>query len=111
MYQGESADYLEDVSWEKDGFLPFGDESEAENLEFFSDRRGLEDSGRYEKMDLYHPLKQNDGVRAAAAKLKRQLEKCLLDVELSELTARLMPNRKGPRSPYYRYTNIFTDFR
>ena len=31
VYLGECADYLEDVSWVQDGFLPFGDESEAEN--------------------------------------------------------------------------------
>ena len=33
VYLGESADYLQDVSWEEDGFLPFGDESEAEDPE------------------------------------------------------------------------------
>lgn len=43
MYLGESADYLEDVSWEEDGFLPFGDEYEAENSEFFSDKREQEE--------------------------------------------------------------------
>ena len=35
MYLGGSADYLKDESWEEDGFLPFGDKSEAE--EPFSD--------------------------------------------------------------------------
>lgn len=43
VYLGESADYLEDVSWEKYGFLPFGDESEADNPELFSDMRRLEE--------------------------------------------------------------------
>ena len=38
VYLGESADYLEDVSWKKYGFLPFGDESEAENPKPFSDQ-------------------------------------------------------------------------
>ncbi|MCI8551177.1 MAG: AAA family ATPase [Lachnospiraceae bacterium] len=37
VYLGESADYLEDVNWEKDGFLPFGDEPETEEQELFSD--------------------------------------------------------------------------
>lgn len=49
VYLGESADYLEDVSWAEDGFLPFGDESEAENLAFCSaqieeDEEGIEDT-------------------------------------------------------------------
>lgn len=35
VYLGGSADYLKDESWEEDGFLPFGDKSEAE--EPFSD--------------------------------------------------------------------------
>ncbi len=43
VYLGESADYLEDVSWKEDGFLPFGDASEAENPEFFSGRREPEE--------------------------------------------------------------------
>lgn len=38
VYLGESADYLEDASWEEDGFLPFGDKDEAENLEIFPDQ-------------------------------------------------------------------------
>lgn len=51
VYLGESADYLEDVNWEEDGFLPFGDESEAENPELFSDRREQEeeDTGTADK--------------------------------------------------------------
>ena len=43
VYLGGSADYLEDVSWEEDGFLPFGDESEAENPELLSDKREQEE--------------------------------------------------------------------
>lgn len=39
MYLGESADYLDDVSWEEEGFLPFGNESRAEKPEFSSDKR------------------------------------------------------------------------
>lgn len=39
VYLGESADYLDDVSWEEEGFLPFGNESRAEKPEFSSDRR------------------------------------------------------------------------
>ena len=43
VYLGESADYLEDGSWEKYGFLPFGNESEADNPELFSDMREREE--------------------------------------------------------------------
>lgn len=43
VYLGESADYLEDAVWEKEGFLPFGNESEAENPDIFSDRREQEE--------------------------------------------------------------------
>ena len=39
MYLGESADYLDDVSWEEEGFLLFGNESRAEKPEFSSDKR------------------------------------------------------------------------
>ena len=44
VYLGESADYLEDESWEEDGFLSFGAGSEAENPELFSGRREEEDA-------------------------------------------------------------------
>ncbi len=43
VYLGESADYLEDVSWEEEGYLPFGDESEAENPELFFHEREPEE--------------------------------------------------------------------
>lgn len=43
VYLGESADYLEDVSWEEGGFLLFGDKSEAENPELFSGQREPEE--------------------------------------------------------------------
>lgn len=119
VYLGESADYLENVSWEKDGFLPFGDDSEADDQELFSDMREKEEEDIDEEFDKWiaanrekysekntEPTeywaiaedmkkcvdiirsKQNDGVRKAAAiKLKRHLEKCLSDVNLSDLTA------------------------
>lgn len=38
VYLGESADYLDDVGWEEYGFLPFGDEPEADDQELFFDR-------------------------------------------------------------------------
>lgn len=118
VYLGESADYLDNVSWEEDGFLPFGDKSEAENPELFSGKReaeekDIEDTG--EEFDEWidanrekniRPTeywaiaedmkkcvntirsKQNDNVRkAAAANLKKHLERCLSDVNLGELTA------------------------
>ncbi|MDE6169362.1 MAG: AAA family ATPase, partial [Acetatifactor sp.] len=119
VYLGESADYLEDVSWEEDGFLPFGDASEAENPELFSDKReereeDIEDieeefdkwmdanreksSALTEYWAIAEEMKQcvltirnknnSDNARAAAAaSLKRHLEKCLSDVNLSSLTA------------------------
>ena len=37
VYLGESADYLEDTSWEEDGYLPFGDASKADAPEPLSD--------------------------------------------------------------------------
>ena len=117
VYLGESANYLEDGSWEEDGFLPFGDESEAENPDLFSEK-GEEKEEDIEDIDeefgkwidadrekntglteywaiaedmkkCIHTIrsKQNDSARsAAAARLKRQLDKCLSDVNLSELT-------------------------
>ena len=119
VYLGESADYLEDVSWEKHGFLPFGDASKAENPELFSDKREQEeedikdideefdkwiDASREndtepmeywaiaEEMRKYivtiRDKSQSDNARSVAmTKLKRQLKKCLLDVNLTELTA------------------------
>ncbi len=44
VYLGESADCLEDVNWVKDGFLPFGNEPEAESAEVYSDK-SEEDGG------------------------------------------------------------------
>ncbi len=115
VYLGESADYLEDVSWEEDGFLPFGDKSEAENPELFSDKKEKEEEDNDEEFDKWidanrkknsGPIEywmiaedmkkwiqdiqsgQNDSIRkAAATKLKRHLERCLCDVNLSGLTA------------------------
>ena len=49
MYLGESADYLDDVSWEEEGFLPFGNESRAEKPEFSSDKRVPPDSKSQER--------------------------------------------------------------
>ena len=43
VYLGESADYLEDVSWVEDGFLPFGDESGADDPRLFSDESEQEE--------------------------------------------------------------------
>ena len=117
VYLGESVDYLEDVRWKEDGFLRFGDESEADNPELFSDMREQEENvedinEEYDKWladnrgkntgsteywaiaedmkKCVHTIrsKQNDSVRkAAATRLKRHLDKCLSDVNLSELTA------------------------
>ena len=119
VYLGESADYLEEASWEEDGFLPFGNASEAENPEFFSYKREPEEEDMDDLDEEYgkwladnrntrdvpagywktaedmkrwiyiiRDLEQSDNARSrAAAKLKRQLKRCLLDVKLSELTA------------------------
>ncbi len=119
VYLGESADYLEDESWEEDGFLSFGAGSEAENPELFSGRREEEDAdtgdageefdewkdayrekntGLTEYWAVAEDMKQcvltikdreqSDSTRAAAAaNLKRHLEKCLSDANLNKLTA------------------------
>ncbi len=118
VYLGESADYLENVSWKEDGFLPFGSESEADNPKFFSDERKQEEEdietvdeeyGKWladnrntldvpagywktaedmEKcINTIRESKQDDVRKAAANNLNRQLERCLLDVNLCKLTA------------------------
>ena len=116
VYLGGSADYLEDVSWEKDGFLPFGHESEAESPELSSAGMEPEEEDFEEEFDKWvdakreknangteywviaedmkkciftiRDRKQTDSARAtAAASLKKHLEECLLDAGLSELTA------------------------
>lgn len=43
VYLGESADCLEDACWEEEGYLPFGDESEAGNPELFSGKGRAEE--------------------------------------------------------------------
>ena len=97
VYLGESADYLEDRSWVEDGFLLYGDASEADDPEFFPDEReeneeDIEDvdeesdkeldtgRGKNARPTEYWAIvddmkkcidiirsKQNDSVRAAAA--------------------------------------------
>lgn len=59
MYLGESDDYLADGRWEEEGFLPFGDESEAENPEPFSDK------GEQEEEDTGDPDEEFDKWTAA----------------------------------------------
>lgn len=108
VYLGESADYLEDASWEEEGFLPFGDASETENPELFPDKgeQEEEDAGEdasgekitgtteywmiaQDMKKCIHIIrsKQIDSVRKAAANnLKKHLERCLSDENLSELT-------------------------
>lgn len=117
VYLGESADCLEAVSWAEDGFLPFGDESEAEAPGFFSDRREPEEdiddideeyskwlAGSRNTLDVplgywktaedmkkyIQIIKSQQSMEArsdAAEKLKLQLKKCASDAALSELTA------------------------
>ncbi len=108
VYLGENADYLEDASWEEEGFLPFGDASETENPELFPDKGEQEEEDVGEDANrkkitrtteywmiaedmkkCIHIIrsKQNDSVRKAAAdNLKKHLERCLSDENLSELT-------------------------
>lgn len=38
VYLGENANYLEDMSWVEEGFLPFGNEAKAESSEVFFDK-------------------------------------------------------------------------
>ncbi len=116
VYLGESADYLKDASWEEEGFLPFGDEPEAGNPEALSDQREEEEEDIEEEFDKWidvgrgkstgwteywaiaedmkkciytiRDTNQSDGAKkTAAARLKKQLEKCLSDVNLNKLTA------------------------
>lgn len=118
VYLGESADCLADVSWKEDGFLPFGDESEADNPELFSDRGRAEEAdtgdmeeefGRWmadsrntlgvpvgywktaEDMAQYirimNDREESSSARTSAAeKLRKNLTKCLADVNLNRLT-------------------------
>ncbi len=116
VYLGESADYLEDVKWEEEGFLPFGDESEAENPELFNDKREEKEEDIDEEFDKWVEDKREEDTEQmkywakaecmrkyiliirdneqsgkakmeAALKLRRRLKKYLLDENLSELTA------------------------
>lgn len=114
VYLGESADYLEDVGWLENGFLPFGNESEAENQELFSGKGGKEentdeefdkwidtnrkkDDGPTEYWAIAEDMKKcvitirlrqdSSAMRMAAANLKKYLDRCLSDQKLSDLTA------------------------
>ncbi len=116
VYLGERADCLEDASWKEDGFLPFGDESEADNPESFSDMREQEEEedneeeyGKWlagnrnalavpvgywktaEDMSRYVSIikeSESENARTSAAeKLRKELKICLSDVNLSRLTA------------------------
>lgn len=114
-YLGESADYLEDESWEEDGFLRFGNEAEMQNIEFLVDwNAGEEDTSEEEfnqwieanrkknaKTKEYWEIakdmnqcfaviqygKDMDAKTKAADSLRRQLGNCLAYAELNELTA------------------------
>lgn len=103
VYLGESADYLEDAGWEEDGFLPFGDEpvfpdkGEREEEDAGEDASGEKNTGPTKYWAIAEDMKkcvqiirskQNDSVRKAAAdNLKKHLERCLSDENLSGLTA------------------------
>ena len=117
VYLGESADYLEDRSWTENGFLPFGDESEAENPEFFSDKREPEEEDietvdeEYNKwlaknrnalpegywkiaqdmseyIFIFRDPNQDERTKTSASeKFSKALVKCLSDVNLNKLTA------------------------
>lgn len=103
VYLGESADYLEDAGWEEAGFLPFGDEpvfpdkGEQEEEDAGEDASGEKITGSTEYWMIAEDMKkciniirskQNDSVRKAAAdNLKKHLERCLSDENLSGLTA------------------------
>lgn len=114
VYLGESADYLEDVCWKDDGFLPFGNASDAENPEVFFDTGEQEEEDIEEEYDKWVDAnrekcigpteywvlaedmkncintirsKQNDSAKKlAATNLKKHLKRCLFDENLSELT-------------------------
>lgn len=122
-YLGESADCLEDVSWVEDGFLPFGNEPEAERTEVFSEKSeedeediedldeepdewfidnrntldALAESWEIEYWKIAEDMKKcvelirrgrsDTEKKTAASNLKRHLERCLDDRNLSDLTA------------------------
>ena len=143
VYLGANADYLADVNWVEDGFLPFGNESEAEDSEFFSDQIE-DDEGEIEDVDEEHDewladnrntldalgefweieywkiaedMKKcvelimyghsNREKMAAASDLKRHLERCLDDVNLSKLTA-IYKDKKAKNILGYDTTAIST---
>ncbi|MCM1540871.1 MAG: ribonuclease HI [Blautia sp.] len=49
VYLGEGDDYLEEESWEEEGYLPFGDPSEAEDRERIPDESEPEEEEEYGK--------------------------------------------------------------
>ncbi len=103
VYLGESFDYLEDVSWKEDGFLPFGDKeeesieaSDEEYDEWVDDSRNTLDIpvGYWqmaENMENYiltirNPDQSSRAKASAAKTLKRELVSCLSDTNLNGLT-------------------------
>ena len=114
VYLGESADYLEDRSWVEEGYLPFGYKSETDNSELFSHQTEGEEEdideeyGKWiadnrnpdvplgywktaeemvECINIIRESNQDDIKKAAANTLNRHLKRCLLNVNLSKLTA------------------------
>lgn len=114
VYLGESADYLEDRSWVEEGYLPFGYKSETDNSELFSHQTEGEEEdideeyGKWiadnrnpdvplgywktaeemvECINIIRESNQDDIKKAAANNLNRHLKRCLLNVNLSKLTA------------------------
>lgn len=88
VYLGESAEYLEDVSWEEDGFLPFGDESEADHPQLFSNEGEQEEEDMEAGDEEYSKwLADNrDAVDVPAGywKTAEEMKKCTETIRFSE---------------------------
>ena len=61
VYQGRKKDYLEEASWKKEGFLPFGEEipEDADNLEGDGENDGISENDsicEYDDIDEYNDM-------------------------------------------------------
>ncbi len=90
VYLGGYADYLEDESWKEEGFLPFGDASEVEEPEFFSDEseEDEEDIGDFDEepdewlIDDRNPLgEQTESWEIEYWKIAEDMKKCVMIIQ------------------------------
>lgn len=100
VYLGKSADYLEDVSWKKDGFLPFGNASEAENPELFSD------AGEQEEEDVEDGNEKFDKWVAANRKKSAELTEYWVIAEEMEKCVDIIRSKQDNRARKRAATNL-----